>query len=1029
MSSGNTSVNGESGATSIIGGGSGGGGGAHGSLVVSTSTNNSVITGGAGGNGGAGDLSGGGGGGGGAGGYGVVVNGSNLSYTNSDTITGGAGGSGGNGGTYGNGGSGGSGGVGVYFTGSGTLINSSGATITGGAGGMAGSGEDAGTDGAGGIGIVGSNLTIINAGTITGGASGEDQAAAILFTGGANSLELQAGSSISGVVDATAGAHDTLILGGTGTDTFNVSQIGDGSSYQGFEAFEKTGTGTWSLGGSTSAVTPWILSGGTLSIGEDYALGDASGGLTFNGGTLEVTYRLASSRAITLAGAGTIKNSSTSMSGVVLNGAISGPGSLTLTGTGVGPVKLNHANTYEGGTNVYTDVDVTTTGALGTGAVVVQGGMLGGDTNPILTFQNYASAGALSIRNSQSGVTTFEHGSTAGSATITNAAGGATSFIDDASAGSATINNQSGGILAMADQGTAAGATVVNAAGGTVDISHVATSTSIGSLSGAGNVFLGGKALTLGALGNNDTIDGVIADGGDAGGTGGSLIKAGAGLLILNGVNTYTGGTTVNAGTLEVGDANHASASIQGGVQVNAGGTLRGHGTVNGDVTNTGIVWPGGSIGTLTISGNYTQSPSGILQLEVSPTEASQLKVGGTATLAGTLSLLYAPGTYSNVSYTLLSASAVNGSFSTVTSNAPEGVSPILSNGADVLNLSITGSAPVVVAPTQATIFGAMGASALRAGQAANEVLLGRLAGPCAAANGSAGTANASNGHVSSSCPGQDKGLWIQAQGTDTRIDGNHGAPDVRDQHYGFLTGFDRAWRGMTVGLAGGYSHGEISESGNGSRGTLDTLRIAGYGAKHLGPYTLAATLGYAYDFASTTRSFGALGSARGDGHGQEFSAGLQASRAWQLSPAATLTPRIGLRYAYLDGLSTNESGPTAQNLGVGNQHLQSLQPYVGLTLDYAFTLAHSARPASVQLRAGYAYETLSTGRNVSVTAADGTGFTIAGTRDSRGQLTAGLGATLPLGKSTRAYLRYDAWLHTGNVSAQALQAGVDYRF
>jgi len=82
-----------------------------------------------------------------------------------------------------------------------------------------------------------------------------------------------------------------------------------------------------------------------------------------------------------------------------------------------------------------------------------------------------------------------------------------------------------------------------------------------------------------------------------------------------------------------------------------------------------------------------------------------------------------------------------------------------------------------------------------------------------------------------------------------------------------------------------------------------------------------------------------------------------------------------------------------------------------------------------VQLRAGYAYETLSTSRNVSVTSADGTGFTIAGTHDSRGQLTAGLGATLPIGKATSAYLRYDTWLHTGNVNAQALQAGVDYRF
>jgi outer membrane autotransporter protein len=369
----------------------------------------------------------------------------------------------------------------------------------------------------------------------------------------------------------------------------------------------------------------------------------------------------------------------------------------------------------------------------------------------------------------------------------------------------------------------------------------------------------------------------------------------------------------------------------------------------------------------------------------------------------------------------------------------------------------LTGSGsvqPVVVAPTQATIFGAVGSSALRAGQGVNEVLLDRLAGPCgvaasgassrgAAGGSSAGTSSTASGQAagtsgasgasgsaaqSLSCPRQGNGLWIQAQGTDTRIDGNHGAPDSRDRRYGFLTGVDHQWKGWTVGVAGGYSHADVTESGNGSKGTLDTLRIAGYGAKNLGAYTLAGTLGYAYDFSSTTRSFGALGSVKGDGHGQEFTAGLQASRPWSLGPVV-LTPRVGVRYAYLDGLGTDETGPTAQNLGVANQHLQSLQPYVGVTLDYPFALRNSDRPASVQLRAGYAYETQSTGRNVSVTAADGTGFVIAGTRDTRGLVTAGLGATLPVGKSTSAYVRYDSVLHTGNVNAQSLQAGVDYRF
>src|SRR3546814_14561232 len=101
-------------------------------------------------------------------------------------------------------------------------------------------------------------------------------------------------------------------------------------------------------------------------------------------------------------------------------------------------------------------------------------------------------------------------------------------------------------------------------------------------------------------------------------GTGG-LTKMGAGTLVLNGENTYAGGTVVSAGTLEVGDKDHAAASIQGNVTVSAQGTLRGHGTI-GDaaslITNNAIVRPGGSIGDLNLPGSYMQSSSGMLMID-----------------------------------------------------------------------------------------------------------------------------------------------------------------------------------------------------------------------------------------------------------------------------------------------------------------------------------------------------------------------------------------------------------------------------
>lgn len=115
------------------------------------------------------------------------------------------------------------------------------------------------------------------------------------------------GSAIVGNVLANAAStSNALILGGSANVSLDVSLIGSTAQHQNFNLVEKTGTSTWTLTNTTTAVTPWTLTNGILQISSDSNLGDPSGGLTFNGGTLENTAVFTSARTITMVSNGTL---------------------------------------------------------------------------------------------------------------------------------------------------------------------------------------------------------------------------------------------------------------------------------------------------------------------------------------------------------------------------------------------------------------------------------------------------------------------------------------------------------------------------------------------------------------------------------------------------------------------------------------------------------------------------------------------------------------------------------------------------
>ncbi|MCK6454158.1 MAG: autotransporter-associated beta strand repeat-containing protein, partial [Alphaproteobacteria bacterium] len=103
-----------------------------------------------------------------------------------------------------------------------------------------------------------------------------------------------------------------------------------------------------------------------------------------------------------------------------------------------------------------------------------------------------------------------------------------------------------------------------------------------------------------------------------------TLVKQGDSIWTLGASQTFTGGTTVNAGALLLG----AGTTLTSDVTVN-GGAFGGNGTLNGGLTlNGGTLSPGASIGTLVVAGNADLS-NGTTLIEVDRASSDRLVAGG----------------------------------------------------------------------------------------------------------------------------------------------------------------------------------------------------------------------------------------------------------------------------------------------------------------------------------------------------------------------------------------------------------------
>ena len=164
---------------------------------------------------------------------------------------------------------------------------------------------------------------------------------------------------------------------------------------------------------------------------------------------------------------------------------------------------------------------------------------------------------------------------------------------------------------------------------------------------------IGSSNGTLNTNGSNSTVSGIISGSGQ-------LSKSGTGTLTLSGNNTNSGGVDIQSGVLK------ANGSISGNTTL-SGGELGGSGTLSSVTNTSGLVAPGNSIGTLTLTGDFVQASGATLAVEFNDSgQSDKLDISGSATLDGAIEFQPEVGSYSaSQTYTFIEADGgVSGTFS-----------------------------------------------------------------------------------------------------------------------------------------------------------------------------------------------------------------------------------------------------------------------------------------------------------------------------------------------------------------------------
>jgi LPXTG-site transpeptidase (sortase) family protein len=469
---------------------------------------------------------------------------------------------------------------------------------------------------------------------------------------GTNNLNLGTGAvTLTGNRTVTVTAN-TLTVGGVIGGAFRLTKAGAGLL-------------TLTAANTHSGTT---LTAGTLNIGNAQALGNVASTINLNGGSIDNTTGAAlttlnypysiggnitfvgtnnlnlGTGAVTLTGNRTVTVTANTLT---VDGLIGGAFRLTKAGAGI--LTLTAANTHSGTTLTAGTLNIGNALAPGSAAsaFIINGGSINNTSGGALTLANYpytiggnfTFVGTNNLNLGTGAVTLTGNRTvtvTANTLTVGGVIGGAFR-LTKAGAGTLTLtgaNTHSGTTLSAGTLninnaqalGAAAGAFIITA--GTIDNTSGAAITTLNypqnwngnfAFTGTNNLNLGTGAVTMNAARTVTVNANTLSVGGVIGGAF-RLTKAGAGALTLSGANTFTGGATLAAGTLNINNAQALGTVagtfiINGGTIDNTSGaavtTLNYPQTWGGDFAFTGTNNLNLGTGAVTLSANRTVTVNG----------------------------------------------------------------------------------------------------------------------------------------------------------------------------------------------------------------------------------------------------------------------------------------------------------------------------------------------------------------------------------------------------------------------------------